>query len=330
MDKVSSIFATEIKIEVAKNFWIEAKSASFFCHPSYLIEMGYKFKYFGAYKGEELLCVWPLLIEQDENLSIPNYSYFFGPFFKHDSADLPSYKSYSNNLQLINCLIKCVISESNNLSFSLLPEFQDIRPFSWWNYHKPDLPKFQIEVRYTARLDLSKIISDDDFQNQFRPDDKRKKIKKLRKEKPFISKINHFKDHNVLVKLYEDTLARSGASTTLEDSKILKKLISLSQTKSSDINCWVIEAYEKNSETLAGFQLLLGSKKSMYAIAQCAKSDYQKLNINTFLTFESLLFSKSKGYKYFDFNGANSPNRADEKHSYGAVPKSYFQITYKN
>jgi hypothetical protein len=52
-------------------------------------------------------------------------------FFKHDSADLPSYKSYSNNLQLINCLIKCVISESNNLSFSLLSEFQDIRPFSW-------------------------------------------------------------------------------------------------------------------------------------------------------------------------------------------------------
>lgn len=33
-------------------------------------------------------------------------------------------------------------------------------------------------------------------------------------------------------------------------------------------------------------------------------------------------------FKYFDFNGANSPLRGDDKHSYGASEKLYFQLDY--
>jgi hypothetical protein len=328
-EKSGSIFATEIKADIAKKFWNEANSASIFCHPSYLSAMGYVVKYFGAYKGEELLCVWPLIIEQGNILSLPSFSYFFGPFFKQDPKDLPSYKAYSNNLRLINSLIECIILETKNLSFSLLPEFQDIRPFLWWNYHNPDLPRFKIDIKYTARLNLDKLNNETDFQNQFRPDDKRKKIKKLREQMLFTTKVNSFKDHKVLIKLYEDTLVRTGGDLMTKDLEDLKKIFSLSQANNSDISCWVIEAYSKSSESIAGFQLLLGSKNVIYAVAQSVKLEYQKLNLNIFLTFESLLFSKLKKYKYFDFNGANSPNRADEKHSFGAVPQSYFEITYK-
>ena len=41
------------------------------------------------------------------------------------------------------------------------------------------------------------------------------------------------------------------------------------------------------------------------------------------------LFYKYVGkYKYFDFNGANSPLRGDDKHSYGSYEKLYFQLEY--
>ena len=35
-----------------------------------------------------------------------------------------------------------------------------------------------------------------------------------------------------------------------------------------------------------------------------------------------------KKYDIFDFNGANSPNRGDDKHSYGAKENLFFDLKY--
>jgi lipid II:glycine glycyltransferase (peptidoglycan interpeptide bridge formation enzyme) len=45
--------------------------------------------------------------------------------------------------------------------------------------------------------------------------------------------------------------------------------------------------------------------------------------------FKAIETARDRGLKYFDFNGANSPDRGDNKHSYGAEPVLYFDIEYK-
>ena len=40
----------------------------------------------------------------------------------------------------------------------------------------------------------------------------------------------------------------------------------------------------------------------------------------------SIMSAKNNGKKVFDFNGANSPDRGDDKHSYGAKYKLYFEV----
>ena len=54
------------------------------------------------------------------------------------------------------------------------------------------------------------------------------------------------------------------------------------------------------------------------------------MGANIFLTHDSLHFAKKKGYSVFDFNGANSPRRADDKHAYGAISTNYFNLSYSS
>jgi len=42
----------------------------------------------------------------------------------------------------------------------------------------------------------------------------------------------------------------------------------------------------------------------------------------------NLLDSYVSKFKNFDFNGANSPLRGDDKHSYGSKEKLYFHLNY--
>jgi len=50
------------------------------------------------------------------------------------------------------------------------------------------------------------------------------------------------------------------------------------------------------------------------------------LGVNSLLTYKSLLHAKARGLRVFDFNGANSPNRADDKHAFGASAVFYADL----
>ena len=50
---------------------------------------------------------------------------------------------------------------------------------------------------------------------------------------------------------------------------------------------------------------------------------------NSPLLYSPLTISaKKRKMNYLDFNGANSPNRGDDKHSYGAGQELFFEINY--
>ena len=51
-----------------------------------------------------------------------------------------------------------------------------------------------------------------------------------------------------------------------------------------------------------------------------------KQGVSSYLTDRIIEYSFNKKMRYLDFNGCNSPHRADFKHSFGAEPKLYFRI----
>ena len=65
------------------------------------------------------------------------------------------------------------------IEFSLTPEFTDLRPFLWWNYHESEKEKFKINLKYSAKIDFKTKKSNEEIITSFRADDKRKNYVKF-------------------------------------------------------------------------------------------------------------------------------------------------------
>ena len=323
------VYAKEIKENIASKAWNSAHAASLFSNPIFLQNMGYKLTYIGGYKNEELVLVWPIINSDQKTNYIPPFSYYFGPFFIDNNMSRAPYKAYKNNLEVTTCVIDYILKLIQNVSCSLVPEFIDIRPFQWWNYDNPKLPQFHINVKYTARYFLNNSLDSDLIISSFRPDDKRKKIKKNLSNK-LIKVVTHSKrDTDQLIELYCNTMLRTGSNPTNTDLNHLRKFFQLSQKSLNSFKIKIIEIQSEKKNELLGYQLLMIGKKHCYAIAQCVSNEGRKLDGNIRLTYESICLSKDLGCSVFDFNGANSPNRADDKHAFGAKVVPYYEVFVK-
>lgn len=319
----------EISEDEATNAWKKSESASLFCSPDLLNALGYKTRFIGGYKNQELLILWPL-IESNFGLNKPPvFSYYFGPFkVDNDWSERP-FKKYRNNLELINCLIKEIEKIAPNIEFSIGPGFFDLRPFQWWNYNFPENGNFQINLKYTGRYSFYKKKSKNELIDSFRPDDKRKKIRKILKENKLTVIPGKNIDPDIHLEYYEKTLMKSNVKLDDETKNNFKKLLKLSDIKYSKYtSIKVLELFEKSKNLPIGFQLLLIGKKQVYAIAQSISEEAKNLNGNIMLTYSSLIHANENS-SIFDFNGANSPDRADDKHAYGAESIQYFNLRLK-
>ena len=77
------------------------------------------------------------------------------------------------------------------------------------------------------------------------------------------------------------------------------------------------------------FSLVLFEKSSVNLVINCANKDWKKNGIMAWSLNEKLKIYGKK-YDIFDFNGANSPKRGDDKHSYGAKESLFFELIYNN
>ena len=318
-----------VNFDIANSAWKKAKYCSLFCSPVLLDALGYKVLYIGGYKKEELLVIWPLVETEHGLNSPPIFSYYFGPFWLNLDLYADPYKRFKNNLEIFNSMISLVETLASKVSFSLVPEFLDLRPFLWWNYNNPNGSKFEINLKYTGRIRFKNRLSKDELYLQFRSDDKRKKIKKAIREGCFITRWGASKQAHEYINFYKTTIERTNGYFDDTQIKILIKMLGLVNNNSNgSINFKMIELVDTSSGSVEGFQLLLVGKKQIYAIAQGVSNKGLMKNGSVLLNFETIKFANDNNFN-LDFNGTNSPNRADDKHAFGADITSYFNLRLK-
>jgi hypothetical protein len=323
-------YCKEIEFTAATDAWEKAKNCSLFCSPTLLKNFGYKARYFGGYKNNNLLIVWPLIESKSGLSKVPLFSYFFGPFWVDTELYGAPYKMFKNNLEVLNSMFPVVDKVASKVSFSLVPEFPDLRPFMWWNYHNPVGSKFDIKLRYTGRIEFINRLSEDELINQFRADDKRKKIKKAIRSGCLATRWGISIQPHEYLNLYLATLKRTGGSSNDETNQALIKMIDLVNGNCiSSANFKIIELVDVVKNTVEGFQLVLIGKEMIYLIAQSVTAEAMGKNGNLLLTFEAIKYANINRLN-LDFNGANSPTRAEDKHAFGACIKSYYDIELVN
>jgi hypothetical protein len=317
----------EIEPAIAAEAYERAINCSLFCSPKLLERLGYSVCYFGGFKNNQMLIVWPLIKSGPNSKKSPLFSYYFGPFWIDDKSYEPPYKMFKNNLEVLNTIFPIIDTFSEQLCFSLVPEFQDLRPFLWWNYHCSTGSKFDVKLRYSARISFENKISDNEIMYLFRGDDKRKKLKKAIRESFLTTRWGSSAQPQEYLNLYLKTIERSSRSgLDLERRQAFINMI-----ESEDQGCTtsgifkIIELRGVGNQKLEGFQLVLIGKNMIYLIAQSVTTEARKKNGSLLLTFEAIKYACTNGLT-LDFNGANSPDRADDKHAFGAFITTYYDI----
>lgn len=267
--------------------------------------------------------MWPVPLDNCGNMYSPGFTYFVGPFWSNVALARRVSSRFMDLLAGLNLCVPILIQNYRNLLFELSPTDWDVRVFSWWNYGHADRPKFSIEPRYSARLSGLQSSSNEGLLGGFRGV-RRREIRK-------VSSSGHFESDNQaswleIVDLYGQALNRQVGSEAVDVEQSLEPVRILHEKGFLKVVANRLAA----TGALASVALLLEAKGQANLLINSTATEHLNSGIANKTVFDAILRSREEGADVFDFNGANSPNRGSDKHSYGAEPVLYFRIGYQS
>ena len=144
---------------------------------------------------------------------------------------------------------------------------------------------------------------------------------KLKKEPPLLA---HDWKAEDLVRLYVEVMAKQNNIVGTETRKQITALVDLVKSGFGEII-----AYKDNeTEQVIAALLLLYGKGVVNLVLNLVSDSWRNTGLSSWMVYNSIKEARNKGAHCYDFNGANSPQRGDDKHSYGAKPVLYFTIRY--
>jgi hypothetical protein len=310
--------------EDATRFWKDTPWASIFTSPDYLVAFADAVDYWVlTYRGNQVY-YWPVPLDSKGAPTRPSYSYYCGPCPSSGWLSLPCHRQYNLQQTAMNVMIQSLLKSYGSLALSLSTHQTDVRPFDWWNYHGPPETRFCISPRYSAVIDLKRFENDQSLLLSYRYC-RRNEIYRTRKLGSFVESTDVVFQH--VVDTYAETtnssLSPDSYDTMRRDIKHLMELVAKGHG-------FVTQLHSKeNDATFAYFSLVLVAKGCANLVLSLTPKSFRYTGVAALGTHTTIMKAKTEWAAHtFDFNGANSPNRGDDKHSYGAVPALYFDINY--
>jgi hypothetical protein len=316
---VSKYSISRISNNKVEDFWINSPQSSVFTHPNVLEEFAKEVHWWAVFKGQEIQCVWPITLNDKRESFLPPFSYWQGPFWTKKGFNHPYHRTLSVTTSVYELFIKHLFLEYGSIKASLHPSLNDIRAFDWWNYNNPNQPKFIIKPKYSAIISNLRNTSES-IDKHFRAV-RRQEIKKFEKINKDVYFDNHCSEEEFIV-LYKKKLK-------IQKSVTERDLISLLKIIKKGFG-WIQSARRKSDSTLCGLILVFNTNEQANLVIHLAQEEFKSEGLTAISIFKAIKTAQEKGLQCFDFNGANSPTRGDDKHSYGAKPILYFDIEYSS
>jgi hypothetical protein len=308
----------ETKVE---NFWNSSEDATAFTRYYVLSGLSHRSDWWGVYKGNELIAIWPVPLSKTDFVYIPEFCYYVGPIWSKSHSLRPESSKFSERLSVYNFSINELLSVYSNLVFELSPSQLDVRPFLWWN-HQTQNSVFKVEPRYSAVISGIQVKTNTEILAGFR-ELRRREVKKV-SIIPKLEILSVFPFEKIS-DLYWRVLGLQNITRNHEVDESLMRIVKLAEK--SDLKFFVFT--NPDSSELLGIIVLLLSKKTANLVLNLTEPSARNTGLSSWAMYQVLTICKSLGVDSFDFNGANSPNRGDDKHSYGAKESLYFRLSYK-
>lgn len=126
-----------------------------------------------------------------------------------------------------------------------------------------------------------------------------------------------------LLDLHNQPLHRQGVEVSRERIAALTCTIDAATRGNGAVLAW----RDPEDGHLASCIVMLYGRNDANDILCVASDTWRERGLAAWTTWQGMLHARAAGKDIFDFNGANSPLRAADKHAYGARAELYFKIT---
>ena len=310
-----------IPAEEVVPFWNLSPHATVFTHPDLLSRLSNRVDWWLALKGNEPLCLWPVTLPDGNQVDLPNFTYWVGPMWSKVMDATPAHSWLALSTEVYQGFIRVFVDHYGAIVASLPLGLLDIRVFDWWNYHAPEKPRIRAKARYTARLYNLQDLTARQIEAGYRPL-RRRELRRVTKA-GFPEKVTDWTPEE-LNTLYADVMRLQGIPVLNTEATQITALAHLARTCMGE----VVSFRDAETGNLVTAVVLLLAKGVANMVLNLTSSPWRGTGLPTLAVHTAILAAKVRGADAFDFNGANSPTRGDDKHSYGAAPKLYFNICY--
>ncbi len=266
-----------------------------------------------------------LLNEQETCCQLDDFVIYNGILFIQDEQQ-KIVRARSQQFDITEFVISQLDQRFDGIELALSPQFEDMRPFLWHNYHSPNPEdKFIVDLRYTSYLDISELINreiHEENTNIFSQLDTLRK-RNIREARNKNIKVLEGNKTSHLIKYYQQLMASQEEDVA---KNRLDRLYNL-------IDCLInngqgIMTYCKNQQDQVVYILFFGidNKRAyyLYGAGDPSSKDRFRGSITFWDTFR--LLAHKYGVNQVDLEGINSPKRGWFKMSFGGTINPYYQV----
>ena len=311
----------ELSTDAAETFWRSSPQATVFNRPRIAAQFSARVRWLSVLKGDTPFLLWPVAYSSAGERANPPWSYYFGPMWSREASERSVTSQLSDSTTMLHSAFELLLQETGGFVCELHPSNTDVRVFDWWNYGGDNAERFSITPRYSAQLRDLDSQSDDLLLSSMR-ELRRREIRKAESSGPFT--IIDSVPYDVFATLRRNTIESQGDSEDALESASMPVLFDL--VNSGDAH--ITGVIDSNAGECVAANLVLDGAGTSNLVLNVLRSDYKNAGVGPLAIYTALRRSRERGNVTFDFNGANSPRRGDDKHSYGAEPVLYFRIQY--
>ena len=276
---------------------------------------GYQLLPYGIYKGEQLICVFPLFYKKIAGIKLlfsppPQAGIpYLGPVMEKNFESMKQDKKES----CLNLIVEDIDKEikklaPNYISVTLVPGFFDIRPFQWLNY--------QVSPKYTYMVNL------------------KPELKEIQEEFSSVCRQNIRKGESLKCTLAkcDDTSVLTGLLTNRYNEQGLNHAVNpafLKETMNAYPQNLILNCLYDNDE-LIGSTLNQAYHRYLGWMGLPKSQDSKYKYANEFMIWQLIQEAKSLGFEKLEISGANKQSLCNYRSKFNPQLELYFTISKKN
>jgi len=306
-----------LSVREADALWRGSPMATAFTSPHVLPLMVDEVEWWGVVRGEQLVLAWPVC-----SVGVrPDLSYYVGPLLDWETPTFKYHRYWSVFSECFAHAVDHLADRYRDFTFSLHPTIDDVRPLLWTFQRRGLSDRLYIRPGYSAVLDLAGDLAEQRLFGQL-----------ARNRKREISNNDGERlvpdpdcPANEIVELYRQALQRQGEAPAPERLDSLSRVLNACRA----IEGRILAYREPESGRLASAIALLYGPREANNVLCVAAEPARDRGLTSWTTWQGIRRAIADGKKIFDFNGANGPTRAPDKHYYGARATLYFSVRWK-